>query len=219
PRAALVVVKGLADAHRWAQDLRFFGAPVAEFPEAEPRLWRGGHHREADAERAVICRRLLAGEPLLVVATPGALDLPLPLPRTFTDATLRLTAGDSLDRELLIEAFERSGYERVETVVEVGQWSARGGIVDVFSPTHAAPARLEFFGDDIESIRLFDPTSQRSQQPIDELLVLPLPAGSEEDERSLLDYLPATAAVVVDAPDLLDGGGEESPGRRPLRER
>jgi transcription-repair coupling factor (superfamily II helicase) len=218
PRATLVIVKGLADAHRWAQDLKFFGAPVAEFPEQEPRLWRGGHHREADAERAVICRRLLAGEPLLVVATPAALDVPLPAPSAFTDATMRLTAGDSLDRELLIEAFEKSGYERVDTVVEVGQWSARGGIVDVFSPTHAAPARLEFFGDDIESIRLFDPTTQRSQQEIDELLVLPLDTGPG-DPRSLLDYLPVSAAVIVDAPELLDADAEESPGRRPLRER
>jgi transcription-repair coupling factor (superfamily II helicase) len=218
PRPALVVVKGLADAHRWAQDLRFFGAAAAEFPEQEPRLWRGGRHREADAERAVISRRLLAGEPMIVVATAGALDVPLPAPRAFTEGTLRVSVGDSLDRELLIEAFERNGYERVDTVVEVGQWSARGGIVDVFGPTHAAPARLEFFGDDLESIRLFDPTTQRSQQPIDELLVLPLHADPE-DPRSLLDYLPDAAAVILDAPELLDGASEESPGRRPLRER
>ena len=218
PRAALVVVAGLADAHRWAQDLKFFGGAVAEFPEQEPRLWRGGHHREADAERALICRRLLAGEPLVVVATPAALDVALPDPSQFTAATLRLAAGDSLDRELLIEAFERSGYERVDTVVEVGQWSARGGIVDVFSPSHAAPARLEFFGDDIESIRLFDPTTQRSQQPIDDLLVLPLESASTEP-RSLVDYLPAAAPVIVDAPALLDDAAEEAPSRRPLRER
>jgi transcription-repair coupling factor (superfamily II helicase) len=218
PRPALVVVKGLADAHRWTQDLRYFGAEVAEFPEAEPRLWRGGHHREADAERAVICRRLLAGEPLVVVATPAALDVRLPVPSAFTSATLRLSAGDSLDRELLIEAFERSGYERVSTVVEVGQWSARGGIVDVFSPTHGAPARLEFFGDDIESIRLFDPTTQRSAQPIDELLVLPLETPGD-DARSLLDYLPGSAAVILDAPELLDDVVEESPTSVPLRER
>jgi transcription-repair coupling factor (superfamily II helicase) len=218
PRPALVVVKGLADAHRWTQDLRYFGAVVAEFPEAEPRLWRGGHHREADAERAVICRRLLAGEPLVVVATPAALDVRLPVPSAFTSATLRLSAGDSLDRELLIEAFERSGYERVSTVVEVGQWSARGGIVDVFSPTHGAPARLEFFGDDIESIRLFDPTTQRSAQPIDELLVLPLETPGD-DARSLLDYLPGSAAVILDAPELLDDVVEESPTSVPLRER
>jgi transcription-repair coupling factor (superfamily II helicase) len=218
PRAALLVARGLADAHRLTQDLRFFGAAVAEFPEGEPRLWRGGRHREADAERAVICRRLLAGDRLLVVTTPAALDVRLPLPRAFAEATLRVSAGDALDRELLIEAFERTGYERVDTVVEVGQWSARGGIVDVFSPTHAAPARLEFFGDDVESIRLFDPTTQRSQEPIDELIVLPLEAGSGEG-RSLLDYLPVAAPVIVDAPELLDETSEESPGRRPLRER
>src|SRR5438552_9533403 len=59
PRPGLVVVESLADAHRFTQDLRWFGAVVAEFPEQEPRLWRGGPHREADAERALICRRLL----------------------------------------------------------------------------------------------------------------------------------------------------------------
>ena len=58
PRAALVLVPSVTDAHRWAQDLKFFGAPVLEFPEGEPRLWRGGRQREADAERALVCRRL-----------------------------------------------------------------------------------------------------------------------------------------------------------------
>src|SRR6266849_9728810 len=129
PRPALVVVAGLAEAHRWTQDLKLFGATALEFPEPEPRLWRGGHHREADAERAVICRRLLTGEPIMVVATPAALDVRLPVPRHFAEATLRLAAGDALDRELLVEAFARSGYERVDTVLEVGQWCARGGIV------------------------------------------------------------------------------------------
>src|SRR5712691_12624765 len=106
PRPALVIVKGLADAHRWAQDLKFFGAPVAEFPEQEPRLWRGGHNREADAERSMICRRLLAGEPLLVVATPAALDVPLPAPTVFGAGTLRFSVDESLDRELLLEALQ-----------------------------------------------------------------------------------------------------------------
>src|SRR5262245_44870382 len=131
PRAALVVARSMADAHRITQDLKFFGAPALEFPEREPRLWRGGHHREADAERAVIARRRAAGEPGSVVATPAGLDTSLPAPREFADHTLRVTAGDRLERELLLGAFERAGYERVDTVVEVGQWSVRGGIVDV----------------------------------------------------------------------------------------
>jgi transcription-repair coupling factor (superfamily II helicase) len=206
-RPALVLAAGLAEARRFAQDLRFFGAPVVEFPDAEQRLFRVGRHREADAERALACRRLLTGEPVAVIATRAGLDVPLPAREEFVDRLLRLGVGDRLDRELLLEALERAGYERVDTVVEVGQWSVRGGIVDIFSPAHPAPARLEFFADDIESIRLFDPTSQRSVHALDELLVVPLQETAEADESGparLLDYLPPTAAVIVDAPKLLE---------------
>jgi transcription-repair coupling factor (superfamily II helicase) len=219
PRPVVVLVRSMADAHRWTLDLRFFGAPALEFPEHEPRLWRGGHHREADAERAVIARRLAAGEPIVVVATPAGLDTALPTPEEFAARTLRIGVGDRLERELLLEAFEGAGYERVETVVEVGQWSVRGGIVDVFVPSHPSPARMEFFGDEIESIRRFDPSTQRSTDSLEELLVLPLGAGDGADTAArLLDYVPATAPIVLDAPALLDETSEESPGRRPLRE-
>jgi transcription-repair coupling factor (superfamily II helicase) len=221
PRPALVVVASLADAHRWTQDLKVFGANALEFPPPEPRLWRGGHHREADAERAVIARRLAVAEPVTIVATPTALTIPLWSREEFAGRTLRLAKGDSLDRELLLEALERCGYERVDTVVSVGQWSLRGGIVDVFSPSQAGPARLEFFGDDIESIRLFDPTSQRSVGTVDELLVLPLTPEDDAPEPSarLLDYLPAAAPVIVDLPKLLDEATDETVNEPPMRER
>src|SRR5947209_15830318 len=221
PRPALVVVGGLADAHRWTQDLRLFGAAALEFPPPEPRLWRGGHHREADAERAVIARRLTVAEPVTVVATPAAVVAPLWSREEFAARTLRLSTGDSLDRELLLEALERCGYEKVETVVTVGQWSLRGGIVDVCAPSQAGPARLEFFGDDIESIRLFDPTSQRSVGKLDELLVLPLSPedAAPEPAARLLDYLPASAPVLVDLPKLLDEPTDETVAEPPLRER
>jgi len=202
-RPALVIVPGLADAHRWTQDLRFFGASVAEFPEEEPRLWHGGQQREADAERAVICRRLLAGEALAIVATPAALAAPLPPPAEFRDKTVTLTAGDRLDRELLVEALALAGYERVDTVGGVGQWAARGGIVDIFSPAQASPARVEFFGDEIESIRLFDPTSQRSTSTLEQLVVLPVEPSTPRD-AGLLTYLSPSAPVIVDAPRLLE---------------
>src|SRR3990172_8820163 len=60
-RPALVLVPGVADAHRVVRDLAFFGAAAVEFPEQEPRLWRGGRQREADAERAPVAPRLAAG--------------------------------------------------------------------------------------------------------------------------------------------------------------
>jgi transcription-repair coupling factor (superfamily II helicase) len=210
PRPALVVASNLAEAHRWTQDLRFFGAPVSEFPEPEPSLWRAGHHREGDAERAFICRRLASGEPAVIVATLAALAAPLPRPADFAEAVLRIGGGDSLDRDLLVEALERGGYERVDSVIEVGQWSVRGGIVDVFSPAHGSPARVELFGDDVESIRLFDPTSQRSVAPLEELVVLPLRDVTDQDgaRATLLDYLPPSAPVVVEDAKLLRERGE-----------
>jgi len=68
-----------------------------------------------------------------------------------------------------VARLEAGGYERVEAVVEVGQWSLRGGIVDIFSPARERPVRVEFFGDEVESLRLFDPTSQRSVEELSAL--------------------------------------------------
>src|SRR2546425_7791351 len=214
PRPAVVLVESVPDAHRWTQDLKFFGAPALEFPEPEPRLWRGGRQREADAERAFICWRPAANEPVVVVVTPAALDAELAAPPEFAARTLRLAVGDSLDREPLLAALERAGYERVDTVVEVGQWSLRGGIVDIFSATHDRPARAEFFGDEIESLRLFDPTTQRSVETLGELTVLPL-AGADAD-HALPAWLPGETLVVLDDPALLEAPPEEAPSAVPL---
>jgi transcription-repair coupling factor (superfamily II helicase) len=76
--------------------------------------------------------------------------------------------------ELLVAHLESAGYERREPVEMVGQFSVRGGIVDVFSPEAARPVRLELFGDEVESIREFDPGTQRSVQPRQETTLLPL---------------------------------------------
>jgi transcription-repair coupling factor (superfamily II helicase) len=215
PRPVLVLTAGLAQQQRWVGDLRFFGARATEWAPPEPRLWRGGHQREADASRALVCHRLLAGESVTVVATPAALTLPLLSPDEFKRRTVRLDRGDALDRELLLAAFERAGYERVETVVEVGQWSVRGGIVDVYSPTASRPARLEFFGDEIESIRLFDPTSQRSTETLDGLTALPI---ADAGTSGVLDYLPSGAPVVLDDPTLLEAPPDGAPATAPLGE-
>ena len=114
---------------------------MLEFPSEQPVSWHGGRHREHDAERALCCHRLLTGEAVAVMTTPAALSLPLLPPREFRARTLSLAPGQSIEREALLEALERAGYERVDAVTEVGQWSLRGGIVDVFSPTHERPVR------------------------------------------------------------------------------
>src|SRR5688500_11099519 len=182
-RAILVVAPGPAEVHQTAQDVTFFldalggageGARrVLEFPPPQGAGWRGNRHGEGDAMRALVGHRLLRGEAVVVVATPAALTAPLLRPAAYRARLLRLELGGTVDREAVVAGLEAAGYERVEAVVEVGQWSLRGGIVDIFSPSRERPVRVELFGDEIESLRLFDPTSQRSVEDLLDLDVLP----------------------------------------------
>ncbi|HXJ78490.1 MAG TPA: transcription-repair coupling factor [Candidatus Methylomirabilis sp.] len=225
-RPVLVVTAGPGERHRTFQDLGFFLSAglsvsahddlrVVEFPPAESASWRGSRHREQAAEHALCCHRLLQGHRVAIVATPSALSAPLLTPAEFRARTNRLAVGEILTREDLLELLDWAGYERVETVVEVGQWSLRGGIVDIFSPARGAPVRAEFFGDEVESLRIFDPTTQRSVQPVPDLDVLPLLAKGVET-CTLTAYLPATTLVALEDPALLDAPPDDAPTAQPL---
>ena len=228
-RPILLLAPGPVQRHQAAQDTAFFlatlsGGPVdgpvgegrvLEFPSGSGASWRGGRHREPDAERALCCRRLLDGDAVAIVATPSGLAIPVPPPESFKRRTFTLTVGEGSDREILLALLEAAGYERVETVLEVGQWSLRGGIVDIFSPTHAQPVRAEFFGDEVESLRLFDPTSQRSIGQLQDLTVLPL-GSPDAAPVTLLDYLPAETLVVLEDPALLEAPPDDAPSAAPL---
>ena len=222
-RPALVVVAGQAQVHATALDLAFFLSSLArdgagrvlELPPPVPAGWRAGRHHEQDAERAVACQRLAAGEPVIVVATPAALSAPMPPPADFRAAAFRIGLGDTLQREALAERLAAAGYERVESVVEVGQWSARGGIVDVFSPALPRPIRAEFVGDEVESLRPFDPTTQRSVDEVDEFEVLPLASGTA-GAGTIVAYLQPDTLVALDDPAALEAPTEDAPSAEPL---
>lgn len=223
-RPALVLVSGLTELHRVSRDLAFFDhalgfglSRTVGFPPAQPAFWRLGRQAEVEAERALVCHRLLRGEPLTVVTTPAALAPALLPPEEFRARTFRLAAGEGVDRTVLLERVQTAGYERVETVVEVGQWSLRGGIVDIFSPARREPVRIEFFGDEVESLRAFDPTTQRSVETVASLDVIPL-AGKVEPGATIFDYLPASAPVVLDDPTLLEAPPDDAPSPVPLAE-
>jgi transcription-repair coupling factor (superfamily II helicase) len=92
----------------------------------------------------------------------------------YSSLALELKVGDELNLDDLVEHLQSVGYESAEPVAAVGQYSVRGGIVDIFSPEAEWPFRLEFFGDQLESLREFDPSSQRSRKPVPLALLLPL---------------------------------------------
>jgi transcription-repair coupling factor (superfamily II helicase) len=110
----------------------------------------------------------------IVVASIRALTQPVIPPEEFARATIALKPGIALDLGDLMRHLTALGYETVPEVEDPGQISARGGIVDLFPPTRPRPVRVEFFGETIESLRTFDPETQRSLNPIETLLIPPV---------------------------------------------
>ena len=131
-------------------------------------------HPEILERRAGALWRLACGRVRVLCAPlPAALMRYRTLP-FYRSLALELKEGDELAPEDLAEHLLKVGYERSEPVSSVGQFSTRGGILDVFPPETSWPVRIEFFGDSIESLREFDPATQRSKQNTSSLLILPL---------------------------------------------
>ena len=107
------------------------------------------------------------------MATERALQPHLPPPEALTSTCRTLRRGDEIDLEDLGETLAQLGYERVSTIDQEGTWSRRGDIVDVFPVSSELPVRLEFFGEELDKLREFDPATQRSLDPIDQLRLTP----------------------------------------------
>ena len=131
-------------------------------------------HAEIQEQRAVALWRIARGG-VRVIFTPVAAALGRFRDSSFySSLALELKVGDELNLDDLVEHLRSVGYEPGEPVAAVGQYSVRGGIVDVFPPEAEWPFRLEFFGDQLESVREFDPSSQRSRKPVPQVFMLPL---------------------------------------------
>jgi len=123
--------------------------------------------------RMTLLADLCARKPQVIVAPVAALRQYVIPRRAFEDASFHLRAGETADWEATLEKLYRLGYARVDVVSAAGEYAVRGGILDVWPATADAPVRVEFFGDDVESIRAFDLQSQRSTSPLDAVLVTP----------------------------------------------
>ena len=143
--------------------------------------------------------------PLIISSTP-ALTQKLPTLSQFIDAGHTITVGIEMKPFDLLNRWQTIGYQ-LENLVEVpGTISHRGGIIDIYPPNSNLPARLEFFGDTVESIRLFDPISQRSLKTVPSIMVTPttdLLQGQTElfNHDCLLNYLPQNSQLLLDEPE------------------
>jgi transcription-repair coupling factor (superfamily II helicase) len=134
-------------------------------------------HPDVQEQRAValwkLCSQPVHG-PRLVIAPIEAVCMKLFARDYYAALALRLNTGEEHDPEMLVEHLLSVGYTRVDVVEMPGQVTVRGGILDVYSPESDRPVRLEFFGDEIESIRKYDPETQRSSTSLEGALLLPL---------------------------------------------
>jgi transcription-repair coupling factor (superfamily II helicase) len=131
-------------------------------------------HSEIQEQRASTLWKIASGQAKLVVAPVEAVCMRLFGRDHYAALALMLRRGEEHIPEMLVEHLVSIGYTRVDVVDMPGQVTIRGGILDVYGPEMERPVRVDFFGDEIESIRRFDPESQRSSTSIDEVLLLPL---------------------------------------------
>ena len=144
-----------------------------------------------------------AAGPLVVLTTVNALVQRIPPRKLFDGRVLSLGTGGRIPLDRLQSFFRNNGYFRTDTVREPGEFAVRGGIVDLYPAGAAAPIRLDFFGDALESLRSFDPLSQRSTGPLDGFVLRPVSEVLLDDgaiHRFRSRYREAFGAVGTDDP-------------------
>ncbi|HEY6321731.1 MAG TPA: hypothetical protein VJA16_09260, partial [Thermoanaerobaculia bacterium] len=230
-RPLVAVVPREADALTWLEAARLFsgGSGAAGSSEAAGGEGDGGEqaavyfpspsltpYQEAEvslqvrAQESVALDGVCSGVAATVVTTPRALFRRLPRPEAFAAAVLTLRTGEDHPLERLTAHLARYGFRRTDLVYEVGDYAVRGGILDFFPPGEEAPIRVDLFGDTVESIRWFDAQSQRSEDTLDAVRVLPLylfPGGAPAARR-LADLL------LAQDPDLGPEGAQLLEGLR-----
>ena len=146
---------------------------------------------------------LAASAPAIVLTTVNAAIQRVPQRSALADARVRMQPGSVAAHEGLLERLNRWGYRRTGTVMEPGEYAVRGSLLDLFPAGGAEPVRMDFFGDEIESIRAFDPMSQRTSASMDEVEILQfseIPFDQEGRDRFCDGYRQAFGAVRDDDP-------------------
>lgn len=172
------------------------------YPELKASFQAEAHSLEVTAARMAVLQSLWQGKETIVLTTVEAFLQQIPGPASFSGGAINLTVGMKAARDTLLAELVKKGYERVVAVDARGQFSVRGGIVDIFSLNAADPIRLEWFDEELDSIRSFDPVSQRSLENLSETLIMPRFFSSEADS-TILDHLPENGRVLLDEPTRL----------------
>ncbi|MDF3059629.1 MAG: transcription-repair coupling factor [Rariglobus sp.] len=222
----LIIAEELKLAEQLAEDIAFFhrsagGNPASRetliFPESMPDSRDMREAFAASADRTTVLSRLRAAHSvsdsqlsaltsqLLVLTTPAALLQPVPALEEFSSREITLTRGQTQPFQALLETLQSLDYDSEAVCESPGHYAIRGGIIDVYPITASAPCRLDFFGDEIEDIRTFDPVTQRSGEQVDSLTLSASPRLKlGTSTTGIADYLSPLTHLVFIEPAALD---------------
>ena len=212
-RPILLLASRIDQVPIWQQALEAWlpaGYPVLRLPEPTPLPYdRGPWSQRTIRRRLRVLATLMAGQhpllprpelpPIIVSSYRAAAQKTMPR-QQFTLATRVLRRGQMIDLEQLTSQWLESGYSRVSVVEEPGQFSRRGGILDLYPIAAHQPVRIELFGDEIDTLRQFDPGSQRTSgaDSIERVLITPAREALPQLGVALAEYLQAEAPVKAD---------------------
>ena len=201
------------------EDYRFYDRKVYSYPAKDLLFFQADIHGNLlIRQRMKVIKALLEEKELTVVTSiDGCMDFLESLEK-IKEKLIHYESDSTVDIEQLKNQLVALGYERVGQVEMPGQFSVRGGIVDIYCLTEENPWRIELWGDEIDSIRSFDPESQRSLENLEELTIYPAVEHiGDKDMVSFLDYFPEERTIIfLDEPNRLTekGGAVEEEYRQ-----
>ena len=191
---ALVVVSDEGEAQKVYEDLLTLGANAKIFPARDLSFRKvDGVSREAEQERiGVLCSILNQDFDVIIAPIDAIMTRTVPV-NTLKSLVTTLETSMTIDLKELVSLLTFSGYNRVEIIESAGQFSVRGGIVDVFVPGQENPYRIEFWGDEIDTISTFDTSTQRRGDSLDIVKIFPAREILYKDTDELVQKLKSVA--------------------------
>lgn len=219
PKTTIIITNNQDDIEEWYSDLTSLLPDIAiwELPALDVMsVSATAKSLELKARRMKVLGLLTRKEPAIILATASAAMQKDMSRQDFENASIQLELNKEYEHEKILEQLVTLGYEHVDKVEQLGQFSARGGIIDVFPINSDVPLRIEFFDTEIESIREFDIDSQCSLKSIAKCEILPLMQMDNTGTPSIfLSYLTKDCNVILDEPlhlrDEINGNIKENP--------
>ena len=182
------------------------GDRVFFLPDSGKSLERSNYKSSLGVQRTSAIGKILEYDEgnLYIVTYPSALEEEIPSVEKINESVLKLSVGEEISHEDIVNALFSSGFERTDFVSEPGHFAVRGAIIDIFSYSYNNPFRISFFGDEIETINIFDCNTQLSKEKVDTVEIYPDIVAGESDSNlvQITDILPKNTLIWLDSSDM-----------------